>query len=130
MIKKILLINKMDRISEFIRPTAKTTKNKKEYDYKAIKEAIDKGHLHKIEIILVLTLIMTFIYYGLMVINKNNYNNNKESNKNGFDLFVDALYFSVINATTVGFGDITPRTNLTKIISILHNVLNFVIMAL
>ena len=120
----------MDRISEFIRPTAKTTKNKKEYDYKAIKEAIDKGHLHKIEIILVLTLIMAFIYYGLMVINKKNYNNNKESNKNGFDLFVDALYFSVINATTVGFGDITPRTNLTKIISILHNVFNFVIMAL
>lgn len=83
-------------------------------------------HLNKITVILTLTLFMSFIYYALMF-NQKNYNN---KSKKEFDKYIDALYFSVINATTVGFGDITPQTNLTKIISILHNVLNFVIMAL
>ena len=83
-------------------------------------------HLNKIAVILTLTLFMSFIYYALML-NQKNYNN---KSKKIFDKYIDALYFSVINATTVGYVDITPQTNLTKIISILHNVLNFVIMAL
>tara|TARA_B100000424_G_C22646122_1_gene356715 strand:- start:170 stop:535 length:366 start_codon:yes stop_codon:yes gene_type:complete len=121
----------MDRIIKFFVPDVEKNNDvKQKNDVESLKEAIDKGHIHKIEVILVLTLIMAFVYYGLMKINKDNYNNNEKSKKNGWDLFVDALYFSVINATTVGFGDITPQTNLTKFISILHNVLNFVIMAL
>tara|TARA_B100001989_G_scaffold235618_1_gene196978 strand:+ start:44 stop:346 length:303 start_codon:yes stop_codon:yes gene_type:complete len=85
-----------------------------------------KRHLNKITVILTLTLLMSFVYYALML-NEKNYNN---KSKKEFDKYIDSLYFSVINATTVGFGDITPQSNLTKIISILHNVLNFVIMAL
>ena len=99
-----------------------------DFFYTPINENSDKKkrHLNKITVILTLTLIMSFIYYALMQ-NQKNYNN---KSRKEFDKYIDALYFSVINATTVGFGDITPQSNLTKIVSILHNVLNFVIMAL
>jgi hypothetical protein len=44
------------------------------------------------------------------------------------DPIVDSLYFSVTVTTTVGFGDITPKTRLTKLIvgvQMLATVFNF-----
>ena len=34
--------------------------------------------------------------------------------------WIDALYFSVITLTTVGYGDLAPQTDLGKIISIFY----------
>jgi hypothetical protein len=34
--------------------------------------------------------------------------------------WVDALYFSVVAVTTVGFGDLTPTTNLTKLFTVFY----------
>ncbi len=42
-------------------------------------------------------------------------------------LFVDALYFGTITALTIGYGDITPLTNMGKVIAVtmgLMGVLN------
>ncbi len=34
--------------------------------------------------------------------------------------WIDALYFSVITLTTVGYGDISPQTNIGKLFTILY----------
>ena len=34
--------------------------------------------------------------------------------------FVDALYFSVITLTTVGYGDITPQTDAGKLFTVVY----------
>ena len=34
--------------------------------------------------------------------------------------WVDALYFSVVTATTVGFGDLSPTTDASKLFTVLY----------
>jgi hypothetical protein len=34
--------------------------------------------------------------------------------------WIDSLYYSVITLTTVGFGDITPKTDLGKVLTIFY----------
>ena len=40
---------------------------------------------------------------------------------------VDSFYFSVVTATTVGFGDITPDTDAAKLFSVLYIVVGIAI---
>lgn len=65
-------------------------------------------------------LIFALIYYILATYS---------GNPLGFDdPLVDSLYFSITVTTTVGFGDITPKTRLTKLIvglQMLATVFNF-----
>ena len=37
--------------------------------------------------------------------------------------FIDALYFSVATLTTVGYGDLAPRTDLGKVFTVLYLLL-------
>jgi Ion channel len=43
--------------------------------------------------------------------------------------FVDALYFTIITLTTIGYGDITPTTTLGKLIVSGEGVTGFVLFA-
>ena len=57
----------------------------------------------------------TLIYWLLGT--SENFNFDKVANNNSDNLtFINALYFSFITQSTTGYGDITPKTKLTRII--------------
>lgn len=37
--------------------------------------------------------------------------------------YVDCLYFTIISMTTIGYGDITPKSNLERIYTIIFTIL-------
>ncbi len=47
-----------------------------------------------------------------------------------FDNFVDALYWSTITLTTIGFGDITPESDLGYILTSISSIIGIFILAL
>lgn len=42
---------------------------------------------------------------------------------------VNSIYFNSATQFTVGYGDYTPTSNLTKIINVLHHLMSYFIMA-
>jgi voltage-gated potassium channel len=48
-----------------------------------------------------------------------NYNGNMQSETDFMDRIIDRLYFTTITSSTIGYGDITPRTNITKILTLI-----------
>jgi hypothetical protein len=63
-------------------------------------------------------LIFSAIYYYLPPFSLNGYD----------DSWVTAIYFSVVTFTTLGFGDISPATELAKFIVVLEVILGYVIL--
>jgi len=63
--------------------------------------------------ILLTLFIIIFVYSGLI------YQVEHPKNPNVFSTFLDAVYFSVATMTTVGYGDVTPRTELGRLLTIL-----------
>lgn len=56
---------------------------------------------------------IVFIYSGLI------YQVEHPVNYQGFGTFLDAFYFSVVTMTTVGFGDVTPISELGRLLTVL-----------
>ena len=54
-----------------------------------------------------------FIYSGLI------YQVEHPVNPKNFGTFLDAVYFAVVTMTTVGFGDITPTSDVGKLMTVL-----------
>lgn len=54
-----------------------------------------------------------FIYSGLI------YQVEHSVNNKGFNTFFDAIYFSVVTMTTVGFGDVTPISEAGRLMTVL-----------
>lgn len=52
-----------------------------------------------------------------------------EGGKNGFESIPASIYWAIVTTTTVGYGDITPTTNLGKILSSIMMILGYVIIA-
>ena len=64
----------------------------------------------------ILVLIFFALIYWLLGTSEN-FNFDKASNNNSDSLtFIDALYFSFITQSTTGYGDISPKTKLMRII--------------
>ena len=56
---------------------------------------------------------IVFIYSGLIYLVEH------DSNPDGLHNFFDALYFSIVTMTTVGFGDITPLSERGRILTLI-----------
>ncbi|MBD2464970.1 ion transporter [Oscillatoria sp. FACHB-1407] len=56
---------------------------------------------------------IVFVFSGLI------YQVEHPSNPEGFKTFLDAIYFSVATMTTVGFGDVTPKSELGRFLTVL-----------
>lgn len=52
-----------------------------------------------------------------------------EGGENGFDSIPASIYWAIVTTTTVGYGDITPSTDLGKILSSFMMILGYVIIA-
>ncbi len=52
-----------------------------------------------------------------------------EGGKNGFESIPASIYWAIVTTTTVGYGDITPATNLGKMLSSMMMILGYVIIA-
>lgn len=52
-----------------------------------------------------------------------------EGGKNGFDSIPASIYWAIVTTTTVGYGDITPSTDLGKMLSSVMMILGYVIIA-
>ena len=63
--------------------------------------------------ILLTLFIIIFVYSGLI------YQVEHPTNPQAFGTFLDAVYFSVATMTTVGFGDVTPRSESGRLLTVL-----------
>lgn len=63
--------------------------------------------------ILLTLFIIIFVYSGLI------YQVEHPTNPQGFRTFLDAVYFSVATMTTVGFGDVTPKSEMGRFLTLL-----------
>jgi len=52
-----------------------------------------------------------------------------EGGQNGFKSIPDSIYWAIVTTTTVGYGDITPTTELGKILSSIMMITGYVIIA-
>lgn len=72
---------------------------------------VTEHHLRIIRLVTSLS-ILFFISAGMLYTVESNYNDNIAT-------FGDALYFSIVTLTTVGFGDITPVTELGRFVTVI-----------
>ena len=42
---------------------------------------------------------------------------------------LDALYLSIVTQTTVGYGDISPKSDLARVVSMIQMVLGYIVIA-
>jgi voltage-gated potassium channel len=63
--------------------------------------------------ILLTLFIIVFVYSGLI------YQVEHPTNPQAFATFLDAVYFSVATMTTVGFGDVTPKSEVGRLLTVL-----------
>lgn len=81
---------------------------------------LKSGFVDGVIINLVLVAIFSEIYWLM-----DQYSENKHF---GFESPVDAVYFSTITSSSVGFGDMLPKTKSAKIVVSIHVILMFFIL--
>ncbi|MBR8826825.1 MAG: ion transporter [Gomphosphaeria aponina SAG 52.96 = DSM 107014] len=79
---------------------------------------VDFLHLQREDSVIFTRILLTlfsiiFVYSGLI------YQVENQINPENFSNFLDALYFSIVTMTTVGYGDITPLSESGKILTLL-----------
>lgn len=77
--------------------------------------------IYKISVFMFFVVILSFIMGGLMFM--------VEGHENGFDSIPESIYWAIVTITTVGFGDITPNTDIGKFLSSIMMLLGYAIIA-
>ena len=74
--------------------------------------------------------IMVFFFFVLMIVTlTGTLMYVIEGGEHGFDSIPDSIYWAIVTTTTVGYGDITPATELGKILSSFMMITGYVIIA-
>ena len=81
-----------------------------------------KKSRHKISVFLLFVVLIIFIMGTLMYV--------VEGETNGFTSIPESVYWCVVTITTVGYGDIVPKTVLGKFISSVAMILGYAIIAI
>ena len=76
----------------------------------------------KSQLLAVLILIIVYIFVSAMLI--------FQLEPNLFNTFFDALYWATVTLTTVGYGDVTPVTDLGRLVSMISSLFGVAIIAL
>lgn len=84
-----------------------------------LKKIKQQNHLLPYHIILIIIFTIIFNLYSP-------YCNNDEDKKN-FTSFFQTFYFTTVTHFTVGFGDITPKSNVLRSFTICHIFLTFLL---
>lgn len=75
-----------------------------------------------------LVIYISFVLCYLFFINDFDHSvKNENDNYTNVDNLISVIYFGLTTHTTVGFGDIIPRTNRLKIIISIHILLTFIV---
>jgi voltage-gated potassium channel len=82
--------------------------------------------LYKISLLSIWILFCTIISYFFFS-NKDNWNSGSTDTHLSL---IDLLYFNAVTAFTVGYGDISPKTNTLKIFVIFHMYISYFIVSL
>lgn len=80
-----------------------------------------KASRYKIAVFLFTILFIVLIVGAMMYL--------VEGPEHGFDNILESMYWAVVTISTVGYGDISPQTNLGKLISSLLMILGYGIIA-
>jgi len=64
---------------------------------------------------IIIFIVFAFIYYFM---DTKNFNNMKNS-------LIDSIYFSIVTSASVGYGDITPKTDIAKILVLIQIILTY-----
>mgnify|MGYP001193541441 FL=1 len=63
--------------------------------------------------------------YQLVCNDKDDWVGMDDDDDTTIDRFFNRLYYTVIVFSTIGFGDISPKSKKTKVLTIIHCLLNF-----
>jgi len=80
-----------------------------------------KGSLRKISIFMLIVLTLVIILGSVMYL--------VEGGKNGFESIADSIYWAIVTITTVGYGDISPVTSMSKFVASVIMLTGYAIIA-
>ncbi|KXK40146.1 MAG: ion transporter [Saprospiraceae bacterium] len=78
--------------------------------------------VYKISVFMFFVVLIAIIMGGFMFIVEH-------ENKTGFNSIPDSIYWAIVTVTTVGFGDITPKSDLGKLLASIMMLLGYAIIA-
>lgn len=95
--------------------------------FKLLKRAISK---ERSVLLMILAMAVFYIFVSALVMFNAEPHINPHTGEPTFSSFLEALYWATVTLTTVGYGDVTPVTNIGRIICMFSSLFGVIIIAL